>query len=101
MAVDADSKRRLRLFRRPGADHTEAVRDAVDVRVHRDRGDPVAEDEHAIRGLRSDAREREQLFQRAGDLSAPSFEKDPSTLTDDLRLGVVEAGEADQPLDRS
>jgi hypothetical protein len=99
-AIDASSERRLGLFGRARADDPEAVRDAVDVRIHRDRGDPVAEDEHAVRGLRPDPGESDQLLERPRDLAVPSVEDDAGTGTDDLRLRVVEPRRADQPLHR-
>ncbi len=89
----------LRLLRAPGPDDTEAVRDPVHVRVDRDRGDVVAEDEHAVRGLRADPGKARQLLERPGHGAAEPVEHLARAVADEPRLRVVEPGLADQRLD--
>jgi hypothetical protein len=71
----------------------------VHVGVDRDRRDPVAEDQHAVRGLRADARERRQLLEG---LRYRTVEPVPDLSRDDPEhagLHVVEAGHPDERLD--
>jgi hypothetical protein len=56
--VDHSGERALGLLGGPGSDDAEAVRDAMDVRVDRDRGDPVPEHEDAVGGLGTDTGHR-------------------------------------------
>ena len=90
----------LRLRRGPGPEDPEAVDDAVDVGIDRDRRYRVAEDEDAVRGLRADPGERGQLVERPGNHSSEALEELPGALSDRPPLDVVEAGRADQSLDR-
>jgi hypothetical protein len=55
--IDRLAESRFGLFGSPGPDDAETVRDAVHVGVDRDRRDPVAEDEDAVRGLGADTGE--------------------------------------------
>jgi len=96
--VDPLAERRLRLLGRPGPDDAEPVRDPVDVRVDRDRRDPVAEDEHAVRGLRPDPGERDELVERARDRPSEPPEDLAGAGADDPRLDPVEPSRADEPL---
>lgn len=91
---------RLGLLGRPGANDTEAIRDPVDVGVDRDRGNAVAEDEHAVRRLRPDRRERRQRFEGARHDPAEPGEDLPRARPDRTGLGVVEPRSPDQRLDR-
>lgn len=88
----------LGLGRGPGAQDAEPVRDAVDVGVDRDRGDRVAEDEHAVRRLRADAGKRYEGVVGARDLAPEPLEDRPSALADHAALRPVESGRADQRL---
>jgi hypothetical protein len=85
---------------RPGADHPEAVRDAVHVRVDRDRRDAVPEDEDAVRRLRADAGERRELLERSRNLAGKAGEDRRRAGPDRSGLGVVEPGLPDERLDR-
>ena len=89
----------LGLLGRAGPDDPESVRDAVDMRVDGDRRDPVAENEDAVRGLGSHARERSELVERPGHGPAEPVDDLASALADHARLDVVEAGRPDQRLD--
>jgi hypothetical protein len=51
------------LLGRAGPHDAEAVRDPMDVRVDGDRRDPVAEDEHAVRGLGPDPGEGDERLE--------------------------------------
>jgi hypothetical protein len=62
--VDEVAQPILGLLGGAGPDDAEAVGDPVDMRVDGDRGDPVAEDEDAVRGLRPDPGQRGQLVER-------------------------------------
>lgn len=99
--VDPLAQGRFGLFRSSGPYDPEAVRDAVDVGVDRDRRDSEAEDENAVRGLRSDPGELEQRLHRPGHLAPVAVEEDASALADDPRFGVIETGGTDQALDGS
>jgi hypothetical protein len=90
------SQPNLGLLRGPCADHAEAVRDAVHVGVDRDRWDPVAEDEDAVRGLGPHAGQRQQLLQCPGHDAPEPLEHRGRARADRARLGVVEAGTVDQ-----
>jgi hypothetical protein len=91
----------LGLLGGPCVHDAEPVRDAVHVGVHRDRRDPVAEDEDAVRGLRADMRQAEELLHRPGHDAVEPFEDLPSAVPDRARLRAVEPGLPDQRLDRS
>jgi hypothetical protein len=93
-------KRGLRLLRGTRADHPEAIRDAVHVRIDRDRRRVVAEDEHAVRRLRPDPRERGEFLEGTGNGPAEPVEDLDSAVPDRFRLRVVEPHLADQRLDR-
>ena len=97
--VDPLPKRRLGLIGRTGPDDAEAVGDPVDVGVDRDRRDPIPEDQHAVRGLRSDARQRDERVVLLRDLAAEPVEDLASDPTDHPGLHPVEPGHPDQRLD--
>ncbi len=82
------------------ADDPQPIRDAVDVGVDRDRRDPVREDEHAVRGLRADPRQRGQLVERRRDRPPEPVEERARAVPDRARLDVVESGPTDQGFDR-
>ncbi len=94
--VDARAERRLRLLRGARSHNPEAVRDAVDVGVDRHRGDAVAEDEDAVRGLRSDPGEARELGEGARDRPAEPLLDRPRARPDRPALGPVEPDRADQ-----
>ncbi len=76
---------------RAGGPHdAEPVGDPVHVGVDRDRRDPVAEDEHAVRGLRPDAAEPDELVVRPRDLAAVPLEDRPRDVADHAALRPVE-----------
>ena len=89
----------FRLFGRAGPDHTESVRDPMDVRVDGDRGDPVPEDEHAVRGLGADPVERGELLKGPRNLPPESVEELRRAVADYARLDAVETGGPDEGLD--
>lgn len=89
----------LGLLGRVGADDPQAVRQPVHMGVHGNRGDPVAEDEDAVRRLRPDARERRQLGERPGDLPVEAVEQGPGARPHGPGFRTVEADRADQHLD--
>ncbi len=76
----------------------EAVRDPVDVRVDGDRGDPVPEDEHAVRRLRSDAAESGEGRVVPGRDPAELVPDRARDLPDYLRLRPVEPRRPDETL---
>ena len=90
----------LGLGRGPRADDPEPVDDPVDVGIDGDRRDAVAEDEHAVRGLRPDPREIGQRLEGRGDLPSVPREERPGAVADDPGLHVVETGRPDQRFDR-
>ncbi len=69
----------LRLLGRSRSHDPEPVGDPVDMRVHRDRRDPVSEHQDAVGGLRSHAGQRGQFLQRPGDLTTEPI---PDLLSD-------------------
>jgi hypothetical protein len=89
----------LRLYGGPRPHDPEPVRDAVDVGVHRDRGDRVAEDEDAVRGLGSDPPDRLELRERPRDDPAEPVADLACALADHPGLRMVEAGLPDQGFD--
>ncbi len=99
--VDRGPQPGLGLLGGPGPDHPQPVRDAMDVGVDGDRRDAVAEDEDAVRGLRTDPRKRRELLERAGDLAAEPVEEVARARADRPGLRPVEADRPDQRLDRS
>ena len=96
--VDPVPEGGLRLFGRPGPHDPEPVRDPMDVGVDRDRRDPVAKDEDAVRGLRTDPGKRDELVERAGDRAPEPLEELPRARPDHPGLHAVEAGRADERL---
>ena len=97
--VDHLPERGFGLLGGPRPDHAEPVRDPVHVGVDRDRRDAVPEHEHAVRGLRPDARERREEVERAGDLALETVEDRPGARADDPGLHPVEPGRTDQRLE--
>jgi len=89
----------LGFFGSTGTYDSETVRDPMDMGVDRDRGDSVAEDENAVRGLRTDPAQAGQLLERAGNLAAEPVEELSRARSDDPRLHPIEPGGADQRLD--
>jgi hypothetical protein len=100
LRVDRPGEGPLGLLRRSRSDDPEPVRDPVDVRVDRDRRDPVAEDKDAVGRLGPDALQGRQLVERPGDHAPEAVEEVPGDLVDDPRLRVVESGPSDERLDR-
>jgi hypothetical protein len=99
LRVDALPKRCLGLLGRAGTDHAEPVGDPVDVRVDRDRRDPVAEHEHAVGGLRADARERGELLEVPGNDPTEPLEDLAGHGPDHARFHAIEPRYADQGFD--
>jgi len=105
--IDGDPEARVdpltkRLFRRLGrlrADDAEPVRDPMDVRIDRDRRDPVAEDQHAVRRLRTDARQRNEFLVGTGNDPAESVEDLSGHHAEHPCLHAVEPGRPDERLD--
>ena len=91
---------RLGLLGSAGAHDPEPVGDPVHVGVDRDRRDPVAEDEHAVRGLGADARQRGERRVRARDLAGEPREDLGGDRTDHAGLRVIESRLSDERLDR-
>jgi hypothetical protein len=72
------SERRLGLFGAVRADDAQPVREPVHMGIDRYRRRAVPEDEDAVRRLRADAGEREELLESPWDLPAESLENLPS-----------------------
>lgn len=89
------AQRRLGRLGRIGPHDPEAVREPVDVGVDRDPRDPVAEDQHAVRRLRADARQRRELRERPRDGPSESIEDRPGAGADDPGLRPVEPHRVD------
>ena len=89
----------LGLGRRSGTDHAETVRDPVDVGVDGYRGDRVAEDQHAVRGLRPDARKGGERVERPRHVASVAIEELAGTRPDRPRLHPIEPGRANEFLD--
>jgi hypothetical protein len=98
-SVDRLPQRRLGLLRRARADDPQSVRDPVDVGVDGDRRDPVTEDENAVRGLRPDAGQGDQLIERLRNRSPEPLEDFAGDDPEHPRLHPVESGRADERLD--
>ena len=92
-------QRHLRLLGGPGAHDPEPVRDPMAVRVHRDRGDPVPEDQHAVRGLRPNAAQRGEFLEGAGDDPREPVEQLCRALAHDAGLDAIEPCRPDQRLE--
>jgi len=71
----------------------------MDVGVDRDRGDAVAEDEDAVRGLRTDAGKRDELIEVLRNYAAEPVQDLARHDAEDPRLHSVETGHADQRFD--
>src|SRR5579875_1236111 len=82
-----------------GEYNPEPVRDAVDVGVDRHPGDPVAEDQDAVRRLGADPGEGGELGQGSGNPAREPFEDLPGDPGEKTGLGPVEPGRPDQRLD--
>jgi hypothetical protein len=89
----------LGLLRRAGPNDSQPVRDPVDVGIDRDGRDSVAEDEDAIRGLRTDPGKGDELLERVGNLSGEPVEYRPSAGPEGPRLLPVESDDSDERLD--
>ncbi len=96
---DGATERLFRLFRGAGAHEPEPVRNTVDVGVDRDRRDPVAEDQDAVRRLRPYPREARELGKGTGDVSMKALENRSSAPRQDTGLRAVEPGRPDQGLE--
>jgi hypothetical protein len=92
-------ERRLGLLGSPGPNDAEPVRDAMHVRIDRYRGDPVAEDEHAVRGLRPDTTDRHELLEGSRYGAVETVEDIASARPDHARLHVVEPGPSNERFD--
>ena len=99
LRVEHLAQRRFGLLGGPGPHDAEPVRDAVDVRVDRDRRDPVAEDEDAVRRLRADPGQRRQRLEAARDLPVEPVEHRRGAGPDHAGFDPVEAGRPDQRLE--
>ena len=97
--VDALAESRFGLLGGAGADDPEPVRDSVDMRVDGDRRDSVAKHEHAVRRLRTDARQGDQLLKVSRDVSAESVEDLLRHGSEDASLHPVESRGPDQRFD--
>jgi hypothetical protein len=97
--IDARRQRAFGLLGGPGPDHAEPVGDAVHVGVDGDGGDPVAEDEHAVRRLRPDPRQRDERVVRPRHGPAEPVEDRGRGRPDRPGLGMVEPRPPDQRLD--
>ncbi len=100
LRVDDRPQRLLGLFGALRAYHAEAVRDPVDVGIDGNGGDPVAEDEHAVRGLGTDAGERRELLVGTGDDPVEPGEQGARAVAHDAGLHVIESRRPDERLDR-
>ena len=98
--IDARPQACFGLGRGARSDDAQAVRDAVHMRVDRDRRDRIAEHEDAVRRLRPDARQRGQLVERSRHVPSEPVEERSGARADRPRLDPVEPGRADQALDR-
>ncbi len=96
---DGATERLFRLFRGAGTHEPEPVRNAVDVGVDRDRRDPVAEDQNAVRRLRPHPREARELGKGTGDVSVEALEDRSSAPGQGAGLRAVEPSRPDQGLD--
>ncbi len=99
LAGDDLRERDLGLLGRPGADDAETVRDPVHVRVDRDRRDPVAEDQHAVRRLRPDGGQAHQFVVRSGHRAREPIEQFPGAGAYGPGLDAIETGRPDETLD--
>jgi hypothetical protein len=98
--VDDRAQPLLGLLGRPGPHDAQSVRDPVHVGVDRYRGDPVAEDEDAIGGLRADAGEARELGQGPRDFATEPPEDLLRAGADGPGLRSVEPHRPDERLDR-
>ncbi len=94
--VDHRAQPRLGLLGGPGPHDAEAVRDPVYVGVDGDRGDPVAENEDAVGGLRADAGQARELGERPGHHAAEPREDRLGAVADRPGLRPVETDRPDQ-----
>ena len=99
-SIEDALERRFGLLGGLRADGPEPVRDPVDVRVDRDRGDPVAEDEHAVRGLGPDRGQAHELRVRPRNDAAEAAQQFARAGPDRARLGMIETGGPDERFDR-
>lgn len=96
LPVDDLAETLLGLLGGPGPHDAQPVGDPMDVGVDRHPRDPVAEDEHAVRGLRPDPGEARQLLQGARDLAAEPLLDRPGACPYRPRLGPVESDRPDE-----
>lgn len=80
-------------------DDAEAIRDSVNVGIDGDRRDPVAEHQDAVRGLGTNAGERDELVIRPGHDTAETREELLGDRSNDPGFRMVEAGRPDEGLD--
>jgi hypothetical protein len=99
VGVDGPGEGLFGLFWGPGANDAQAVRDPVYVGVDRDCGDPIAKDEDAVRGLRTDAAQARQLLERPRHHTPEPTEDLARHFADHARLRVVEPRTTDEGLD--
>jgi hypothetical protein len=83
------------LFRGARTDHAKPVRDAVDMGVDRNRRDTVTEHKDAVRGLRSDSRERNEFVVRPRDPPVETVPDRAGAVSDHAGLNVIESRRAD------
>jgi hypothetical protein len=86
----------LRFLGRARSHDPEPVGDPMDMRVDRDRRDPVSEHQDAVGRLRPDAGQRGQLLQRPGNLTVEPIQDLLSDLADRSRLDPVEPRSVDE-----
>jgi hypothetical protein len=97
--VDGRGEGSLGLLRGSGPHDPQSIGDPVDVGVDRDRGDPVAEHQDAVRRLRTDTLERGQRREvRRNDATEP-VEHRAGDVPHDTGLRPIEAGRPDEPFD--
>ena len=99
-AVDDARQRRFGLLGALRPHDAEPVRDPVDVGVHGDRRDAVAEDEDAVRRLGSDVGQAHQGGILPRDDAAELGEDRLRAVPDGPALDPIEAGRPDERLDR-
>jgi hypothetical protein len=91
----------LGLFGGARAHDAQPIRDPVNVRVDRDRGDPVPEHQNTVRRLRANVRKAEQLLHRPRYHSPEPVEDLGRAVAYGPRFRVVEPGPSDQRFDRA
>ncbi len=97
---DRSVKRLFGLLGLRGAHPAQAIRDAMDVDVHADVAAALEpEDQHEVRGLATDARQRHQLLHRRRHTAIEVGDEHLAARFHVPRLVAIEANRIDQPLD--